>query len=148
MNRKVAVAAIVGGLMHTMSVLRGQEVQPVPSRIRPPVGELKPAPQGTATLTPAVVDDLQRQINELTARVNVLAEAQANTVGFTKIGNDFVFAPASGNVSIKAPMNLKMEGAASVDLRATANLTIRSDGPVDLRAATILQQRAGTILLN
>ena len=33
MNRKVAVAAIVGGLMHTMSLLRAQEVQPVPTRI-------------------------------------------------------------------------------------------------------------------
>jgi hypothetical protein len=131
MNRKVAVAAIVGGLMHTMSVLRGQEVQPVPTRVRPPIGGLQP-PVPTATLTPAAVDDLQRQINELTARVNVLAETQANTVGFTKVGNDFVFAPTSGNVSIKAPMNLKIEGAASVDLRA----------------AGTLQQRAATILLN
>ena len=131
MNRKVAVAAIVGGLMHTMSVLRGQEIQRVPARVRPPVGELKPAP-GTATLTPATVEDLQRQINELTARVNVLAEAQANTVGFTKVGNDFVFQPASGNVSIKAPMNLKIEGASAVELRA----------------GSTLQQRAAMILLN
>ena len=132
MNRKIAVAAIVGGLMHTMSLLRGQEVQPVPgARVRPPVGELLP-PQGTATLTPAVADDLQRQINELSARVNVLAQAQANTVGFTKVGNDFVFAPTSGNISIKAPMNLKIEGAATVDLRA----------------AGTLQQRAAMILIN
>ena len=148
MNRKVAVAAIVGGLMHTMSVLRGQEVQPVPSRIRPPVGELKPAPQGTATLTPAVVDDLQRQINELTARVNVLAEAQANTVGFTKVGNDFVFAPTSGNVSIKAPMNLKIEGAGSLNLRAAGALTIRGDSTVDVNAGGTLQQKAAMISLN
>jgi hypothetical protein len=80
MNRKVAVAAIVGGLMHAVSVLRGQEVQPVPTRVRPPVGELM-LPPATVPLTPAVADDLQRQINELTARLNVLAQAQANTVG-------------------------------------------------------------------
>jgi hypothetical protein len=147
MNRKVAVAAIVGGLMHTMSVLRGQEVQPVPARVRPPVGELLP-PQGIAPLTPAVADDLQRQINELSARVNVLAQAQANTVGFTKVGNDFVFAPTSGNVSIKAPMNLKIEGAALVDLRAASTLTIRGDGTVDLRATGTLQQRGAIILIN
>lgn len=146
MNRKVAVAAIVGGLMHTMSVLRGQEVQPVPTRIRPPIGGLQP-PVPTATLTPAAVDDLQRQINELTARVNGLAETQANTVGFTKVGNDFVFAPTSGNVSIKAPMNLKIEGAA-VNLRATGALTIRGDSTVDVNAGGALQQKGATISLN
>lgn len=59
-------------------------------------------------------------------------EAQANTVGFTQVGNDFVFQPASGNVSIKAPMNLKIEGAGSVDLRAGATL----------------QQRGAMILIN
>ncbi len=147
MNRKVAVAAIVGGLMHTMSKLRGQEVQPVPTRIRPPVGELQP-PLPTATLTPAAVDDLQRQINELSARVTVLAETQANTVGFTKVGNDFVFAPTSGNVSFKAPMNLKIEGAGAVNLRATGALTIRGDSTVNVDAGSTLQQRAGTISLN
>ena len=147
MNRKVAVAAIVGGLMHTMSVLRGQEVQRVPARVRPPVGELKPAP-GTATLTPAAVEDLQRQINELTARVNVLAEAQANTVGFTKVGKDFVFAPTGGSVSISAPMGVKIESQASVDLHAGSNLKILGDGSVDLRAVGTLQQRGATILLN
>lgn len=145
MNRKLAVAAIVGGLMHTMSVLRGQE--PVPARVRPPVGDLKP-PLGNATLTPAVADDLQRQINELTARVKVLADAQANTVGFTKVGNDFVFAPTSGTVSISAPMGLKMESGASVDLHAGSNLKIQGDGSVDLRAVGTLQQRGATILLN
>lgn len=148
MNRKVAVAAIVGGLMHTMSVLRGQEVQPVPTRVRPPIGGLQPAP-GTATLAPApTVDDLQRQINELTARVNVLAEAQANTVGFTKVGNDYLFEPASGNVSIKAPMGLKIQGASSVDLRAAGNLKIRGEAAVELQAGGTLQQRAATITLN
>jgi len=131
MNRKVAVAAIVGGLMHTMSLLRAQEVQPVPTRVRPPIGELPP-PQGIAPLTPSVADDLQRQINELSARVNLLEQAQANTVGFTKVGNDFVFAPTSGNVSIKAPMNLKIQGAAGIDINA----------------AGTLQQKGAMILLN
>lgn len=121
MNRKIAVAAIVGGLMHTMSVLRGQEIQPVPTRIRPPINELPPA-QGTATLTQAVVDDLQRQITALAGRVDVLAQAQANTVGFTKVGNDFVFAPASGNVAIKAPMMLTIQGASTIRLLAGADL--------------------------
>ena len=121
MNRKIAVAAIVGGLMHTMSLLRGQEVQPAPgARVRPPVGELLP-PQGTATLTPAVADDLQRQINELSARVTVLAQAQANTVGFTKVGNDFVFSQTTGNVAIKAP-NLTIQGTANVRLLAGGDL--------------------------
>ena len=120
MNRKIAVAAIVGGLMHTMSVLRGQEVQPVPTRIRPP-GALPP-PEGAVTLTQAVVDDLQRQITALAGRVDVLAQAQANSVGFTKVGNDFVFAPTSGNVAIKAPMMLTIQGAATVRLLAGANL--------------------------
>jgi hypothetical protein len=122
MNRKIAVAAIVGGLMHTVSLLRGQEVQPVPGgRLRPPVTELPP-PQGTATLTQAVVDDLQRQITALAGRVNVLEQAQANSVGFTKVGNDFVFAPATGNVAIKAPMMLTIQGAATIRLLAGADL--------------------------
>lgn len=113
MNRKIAVAAIVGGLMHTMSVLRGQEIQPVPTRIRPP-GALPP-PEGTATLTQAVVDDLQRQITALAGRVDVLAQAQANSVGFSKVGNDFVFAPATGNVEIKAPMMLRLLAGANLE---------------------------------
>jgi hypothetical protein len=122
MNRKLAVAAIVGGLMHTMSLLRGQEVQPAPGvRVRPPTGQLLP-PQGTATLTPAVADDLQRQITALAGRVAALEQVQANSVGFTKVGNDFVFAPTSGNVSIKAPMNLTIQGAANVRLLAAADL--------------------------
>jgi hypothetical protein len=121
MNRKIAVAAIVGGLMHTVSLLRGQEIQPVPTRIRPPVGALPP-PEGTVTLTQAVVDDLQRQITALAGRVDVLAQAQANSVGFTKVGNDFVFAPASGNVAIKAPMMLTIQGGATVRLLAGADL--------------------------
>jgi hypothetical protein len=124
MNRKVAVAAIVGGLMHTMSVLRGQEVQPVPARVRPPAGELL-LPPGTMPLTPAMAADLQRQITELAARVSVLEQAQANTVGFTKVGNDYVFAPASGNVSIKAPMDLTIKGGAAVRLHASGNLEQR-----------------------
>jgi hypothetical protein len=121
MNRKIAVAAIVGGLMHTVSLLRGQEIQPVPTRIRPPAGALPP-PEGTATLTQAVVDDLQRQITALAGRVDVLAQAQANSVGFTKVGNDFVFAPTTGNVSIKAPMMLTIQGAATIRLLAGADL--------------------------
>lgn len=122
MNRKIAVAAIVGGLMHTMSLLRGQEVQPAPgARVRPPAGELLPR-QGTATLTPAVVDDLQRQITALAGRVSVLEQAQANSVGFTKVGNDFVFAPTTGNVAIKAPMSLTIQGGANVRLLAGADL--------------------------
>jgi hypothetical protein len=131
MNRKIAVAAIVGGLMHTMGLLRGQEIQPAPTRIRPPVGALPP-PEGTATLTQAVVDDLQRQITALAGRVDVLAQAQANSVGFTKVGNDFVFAPASGNVEIKAPMMLTIQGAATVRLLAGA----------------LLEQKGGMIKLN
>ena len=121
MNRKIAVAAIVGGLMHTVSLLRGQEIQPVPTRIRPPVGALPPR-ESTATLSQAVVDDLQRQITALAGRVDLLAQAQANSVGFTKVGNDFVFAPASGNVAIKAPMMLTIQGAATVRLLAGADL--------------------------
>jgi hypothetical protein len=124
MNRKVAVAAIVGGLMHTMSVLRGQEVQPVPTRIRPPVGELPP-PRSIAPLTPTVAEDLQRQITELAGRVNVLEQAQASTVGFTKVGSDYVFAPASGNVSIKAPMDFTIKGGAAIRLQASGNLEQR-----------------------
>jgi hypothetical protein len=95
-----------------------------------------------------VADDLQRQINELSTRVNVLAQAQANTVGFTKVGDDFVFEPTDGNVSIKAPMNLKIESSAAVDLRARGNLTIQGDASVDLRAAGTLQQRGAMILIN
>jgi hypothetical protein len=79
-------------------------------------------PEGTATLTQAVVDDLQRQITALAGRVDVLAQAQANSVGFSKVGNDFVFAPASGNVSIKAPMMLTIQGAATIRLLAGADL--------------------------
>ncbi|MFL5401987.1 MAG: hypothetical protein ACJ8BF_04140 [Gemmatimonadales bacterium] len=131
MNRKVAVAAIVGGLMHTMSVLRGQEVQPVPSRVRPTAGELLP-PQGIAPLTPTVAEDLQRQITELAGRVSVLEQAQANTAGFTKVGNDYVFAPTSGNVSIKAPMNF----------------TIQGGGTMKLLASGMLEQKGAMILIN
>ena len=149
MNRKIAVAAIVGGLMHTMSLLRGQEVQkPVPgARTRLPGGEV-PTVQGNATLTPAVMDDLQRQITELAGRVSVLEQTQANSVGFTKVGNDFIFAPTSGNISIKAPKNLEIEAASTVDLRAGGALTIRGDASVDLRAAGTLQQRAALISIN
>lgn len=133
MNRKIAVAAIVGGLVHTMSLLRGQEVQkPVPgARTRLPGGEV-PTLQGNATLTPTAIDDLQRQITELAGRVNVLEQAQANSVGFTKVGNDFVFAPATGNVAIRAPMNLTIQGAASIKLAAGTNI----------------EQKAAMIMLN
>jgi hypothetical protein len=124
MNRKVAVAAIVGGLMHAVSVLRGQEVQPAPVRVRPPVGELQLAP-ATVPLTSVVAEDLQRQINELTIRLNALAQAQANTVGFTKVGNDFEFAPASGNVSIKAPTTFTIQGGSDIRLFATGNIQQR-----------------------
>ena len=145
MNRKIAVAAIVGGLMHTMSLLRGQEVQPVPrARVRPPVGELPP--QG-ATLTPAVVDDLQRQINELTGRVTALAQAQADSVGFSKVGNDFVFAPPSGNVTITAPVNLTMQGGASIKLDAAANLEQKA-AMISINASANLVQKGGLISIN
>lgn len=146
MNRKIAVAAIVGGLMHTMSLLRGQEVQPVPrARVRPPVGEVPP--QGNATLTPAVVDDLQRQINELTGRVNALAQAQADSVGFSKVGNDFVFAPTTGNVTIRAPMNLTIQGGASIKLAASANLEQKAP-MISINADASLVQKAGMISIN
>lgn len=123
MNRKIAVAAIVGGLMHTVSLLRGQEVQkPVPgARTRLPSGEVPPV-TGNPTLTPAVMDDLQRQITALAGRVSVLEQTQANSVGFTKVGNDFVFAPTTGNVAIKAPMRLTIQGATNVSLLAGVDL--------------------------
>jgi hypothetical protein len=69
-----------------------------------------------------VVDDLQRQITALAGRVSVLEQAQANSVGFTKVGNDFVFAPTTGNVAIKAPMSLTIQGAANVRLLAGGDL--------------------------
>jgi len=139
MNRKIAVAAIVGGLMHTMSVLRGQEVQPVP-RERPRLPGAVLEPTQTATLTPAVADDLQRQITELVGRVQVLEQAQATSVGFTKVGNDFVFAPPARNVRIQAPQGLTIQGATSIELNAGAGM--------QLRAAEDLVQRAATIRLN
>jgi hypothetical protein len=80
-------------------------------------------PEGTATLTQAVVDDLQRPDHRAGRPVDVLAQAQANLVGFSKVGNDFVFAPATGNVEIKAPMMLTIQGgAATIRLLAGANL--------------------------
>src|SRR4051812_36178181 len=115
MNRKVAVAAIVGGLMHTVSMLRGQEIQPVSPRLRTRPGELPP-PQGILPSTAPTPEDLQRQITELAARVSVLEQTQANTAGFTKVGSDYVFAPASGNVSIKAPMNFTIQGGGTMKL--------------------------------
>lgn len=126
MNRKIAVAAIVGGLMQTMSSLRGQEIQQAPARVRPSV------PRGDASLKPTVIDDLQRQVAELTRRVDALEQAKANSVGFTKVGNDFVFAPDAGNVTIKAPMGLTLEGASTIRIAAGATIT----------------QKATTILLN
>lgn len=137
MNRKVAVAAIVGGLMHTMSVLPGQEVQPVPKeRLRLPSGLVPPA-QNNATLTPAVIDDLQRQITELAGRFSVLKQTQANSVGFTKVGNDFVFAPTAGNVKIKAPQGLTIQGATTMELTAGASMRLRADADIEQRAAMI-----------
>jgi hypothetical protein len=140
MNRKIAVAAIVGGLMHTMSLLRGQEPQPVTRTPGPPLprdpsattlsGEV-PVAQDTS-LTPAVVEDLQRQVAELTRRVDLMERAFANTVGFTKVGNDFVFEPSAGNVFIKAPMELTIQGGTNVKLAA----------------GTVLEQKAATIKLN
>jgi hypothetical protein len=140
MNRKIAVAAIVGGLMHTVSLLRGQEVQRTPTRLRTQTGELLPAPRDTATLSPSVVEDLQRQINALAARVDALTQAQAGSVGFTKVGNDLILAPLTGNVTIKAPMNLAMEGA--------ANLTIKGSSNVSLEAGATMTQRASMIRIN
>jgi hypothetical protein len=137
MNRKIAVAAIVGGLMHTMSVLRGQEVQPVPrERPRLPSGRVPPA-QTNATLTPAVINDLQRQITELAGRVSVLEQKQANSLGFTKVGNDFVFAPDSGNVKINAPQGLTIQGATTMELTAGASMRLRADGDIEQRGAMI-----------
>jgi len=134
MNRKVAVAAIVGGLMHTVSLLRGQEPQPPPSRTpRQPVGQPSaPVIAGeTSGLTPEIIEDLRKQVAELTRRVDLMDRANANSMSFAKVGNDFVFAPPSGNVLIKAPAALTIQG------------TI-----IDVTASAKLAHKGGTITLN
>jgi len=137
MNRKIAVAAIVGGLMQAMSVLRGQEVQPVQKeRSRLPMSRVPPA-GNTATLTPVAVDDLQRQITELAARVSVVEQTQANSVGFTKVGNDFVFAPTAGDVKIKAPQGLTIQGAMNMELSAGANMLLKANAGIEQKASII-----------
>jgi len=138
MNRKIAVAAIVGGLMHTMSVLRGQEVQPVQKeRPRLPSSQVPP-PERIGALRPVVsIDDLQRQINELAARVGVLEQTQANSVGFTKVGNDLVLAPVAGNVKIRAPQELTIQGAANIELSAGASMRLRAMAEIEQKGSMI-----------
>jgi hypothetical protein len=125
MNRKVAVAALVGGLMHTVSLLRGQEPQPPVSRTpRQPVGQPSAPVIGgeTSGLTPEIVEDLRKQVAELTRRVDLMERANANSMSFDKVGNDFVFAPPSGNVLIKAPAGLTIQGSV-INVAASGVLT-------------------------
>jgi hypothetical protein len=117
MNRKVAVAALVGGLMHTVSLLRGQEPTP-----RPTTSE---------GLTPEIIEDLRKQVAELTRRVDLMERANANSMTFAKVGNDFVFAPPSGNVLIKAPAGLTIEGTL-----------------INVAASGVLTHKGSTIKLN
>ena len=124
MNRKIAVAAIVGGLVHAVGLLRGQEPQPRVPRV--PAGEPAPRIEGAvsptqeAALTREVAEDLQRQINELAKRLSVVEQTQATTVGFSKSGNDLVLSPP-GNVSIKAGTGIALQGS-TIDVTALGNL--------------------------
>jgi len=155
MNRKIAVAAIVGGFVHAVGLLRGQEPQ---TRVpRTPVGQ-PVSPTISGTVSPTQAEDLQRQINELakrlsaveqtlatqsqvdavtknqlaevTNRLSAVEQTQANTVGFTKSGNDLTLSPA-GKVTIKPAAGLSLQGP-TIDVTATGNLV----------------QKAGMILLN
>ena len=124
MNRKIAVAAIVGGLVHAVGLLRGQEPQPRVPRV--PTGEPVPRIEGAvsptqeAALTREVAEDLQRQINELAKRLSVVEQTQATTVGFSRSGNDLVLSPP-GNVSIKAGTGIALQGS-TIDVTALGNL--------------------------
>jgi hypothetical protein len=128
MNRKIAVAAIVGGLVHAVGLLRGQEPEPRVPRVpagEPTLPRIEGAvsPTQEAALTRKVAEDLQRQINELARRLAAVEETQATTVGFSKSGNDLVLAPA-GKVSIKAGTGLALQGV-TIDVTASANLVQR-----------------------
>jgi hypothetical protein len=85
----------------------------------------------TSGLTPEIIEDLRKQVAELTRRVDLMDRANANSMSFAKVGNDFVFAPPSGNVLIKAPAALTIQG------------TI-----IDVTASAKLAHKGGTITLN
>jgi len=124
MNRKIALAAIAGGLANVVGLLRGQEPQaptvraPAREPVSPRLGTIVPSQE--TTLTREVAEDLQRQINDLAKRLAAVEQTQATTVGFSKNGNDLVLA-APGNVSLKSASGVTVEGA-NINVKASAQL--------------------------
>lgn len=121
MKRKIAIAAIVGGVVHAFGLLRGKEPQAQTPR-EPTSRQLEGSLSTTesATLTQKTAEDLQRQINELARRLAAVEQTQSTTVGFTKSGDDLVLAPA-GKVAIKAATALSLQGT-TIDVTAAGTL--------------------------
>lgn len=152
MNRKLAVAAIVGGFVQAVGLLRGQEPQ-TPTRVpRAAAGEpVSPrlqealSPSRDTALTREMADDLQRQITELGKRLSAVEQTQATTVGFSKSGNDLTLAPA-GKVAIKAPGGVTLEGPLMA-IKGQTGVTLEG-ASINVTASGQLIQKAAMIMLN
>jgi hypothetical protein len=156
MNRKQAVLTMLAGAVSWVKIARSAPREDLPPSLKPA------AP---------VADDLQRQVAELTKRVQTLEAAQAQVVGFNKVGNDLVLPPAAGNVIIKAATgtvnvecskmtvktgtSLELRSSASAVVEAASNLqlkgsqtTLEASGSCQVKAQGTLEQKAAMITLN
>ncbi len=155
MNRKIAVAAIAAGLVQAVSVLRGQEARtPItrtPRRL-PAMDSSDPtlnatlARDTTTTLTRAMVEDLQKQVADLTRRLALVETAQANTFGFTKSGDDFVFAPTTGNVAIRSANGLALRASSTLNLEAMQDIQQRAGTTIRVDAGSSIEQKAAATM--
>jgi hypothetical protein len=111
MNRKQALFTILAGVVPWASFARAGERED--ERQEPPMKSRSPGP---------TVQELQAQIAELTRRLQQLEQTQANTVGFTKSGNDLELAHPSGNVVIRAGGGVNLKAGSSMQLIASGTL--------------------------
>src|SRR5690349_19366318 len=76
MNRKQAMLTMLAGVIPWVKLASAAPREDLPSPIRP----LPPTPAPS-------VDELQKQVADLTKRLQAVEAAQARVVGFTKVGN-------------------------------------------------------------
>ena len=121
MNRKGALGAIIAAVASAVALARGQETR-LPTR---------------STTLSLSEEELRKRVAELESRVQELSTVQANTVGFTRAGDNWVFAPSSGSVMIKAPVNVLLDAGVATTVRASATLTLVASGNVKVTGGTI-----------
>ena len=151
MNRKQALLTMLAGVVPWVTLARAapREEQPVP---------LRPLP-------PPTVEELQKQVAELTRRLQEVEAVQARTVGFTKLPNgdlDLVQPNTSKvrlrtgqlNLEIMSDFNLRaastatLEAGSSLNLKSQAAVTVNAGSTLALKGGAKIEQTAAMITLN